>query len=92
MKAGVVLSVLVVLTFLLNIPLVAALAGKPPVNVQLNADAQSDKDAEDGRDAPLLVSFMKKNILDPAFNSLAETLHVVTDSNQSPPDFPPESI
>ncbi len=94
MKIGVVLSALVILTFLLDLPQVMSLTSKSLSSTPCNSNMQCDMDdsEEDGQDAPILVSFTKKYALSPAFNFPAERSHVVAHSNQPPPDFPPESI
>lgn len=95
-KAGVILSALAIAMFFLDVAKVLAFTGKSQATIQCDGNSSQcdieDESEEDGQDAPTLVSFSKNDILSPAFNYFAENFRVIANSNQSPPDFPPETI
>lgn len=95
-KAGVVLSALAIAMFFLDVARVMAFTGKSPAAIQCDDNSSrcdmEDESEEGGQDSPTLVSFSKNYILSPSFNLLDDIFNIIVNSNQSPPDFPPESI
>lgn len=94
-KTGVILSAMAIAIFFLDVVKVIAFTGKYQATIQSDSggggsQGDMEDEEEEGQVSPTLVSISKNYIPDSAPGFFYESFLLVSDSKQSPPDFPPE--